>query len=748
MKVLALLALAAVLVLPGGRAAAVTYDGANIPADFGGMLVSTQDNFTSFGDATGVNTGSELDQLYVARGQTGIYIAVSGNLETNGNACVILLDTAPGGSETLAATEGPGAITGLNGTILDAGFAPEYAVTVNTWGGTTYVNLTDLAANLDRYLGSSPVNMGFSLLASGDNPNNAEACFNNTNTSGVTDNAAKTPAENETDAATAASGLEMHLPFADLGIVEPEALTTIKVMVLLSGGGGWLSNQTLPGLGGGQPNLGQGGSHIDFGVFAGEQFAEVDVSAATSNYVILDGSGIPVDFAGHLVATQNNHTGFGDRSGEGGSELDQLFLGHDSGGLQLGITGNLETGGNFWLLFIDAGPGGSREMRVPDDAGPVSGVLQGLRGLVFNNGFAPTHVLCLNTWGGTSYVDLVDLKRGVSRYLGRSSVNGGAGDLVEGDNTNGAILAFNNTNTAGVTEFDSSSAHTATTGAEIYLPFADLGLGSCTAKVMVMLTSRDGFISNQTLAPLGYGMDNLGFAPLDLSEWWDLFVEAPLSGLTHAPVATVAEARGLADGSPVLLQNVRVSATFADEGKYYVQDVGSPAGLAVYDHSGVPAEGSLVSIQGFVTYAFGERAVGACVTTEVEPPGAVRARPIGMGCAAIGGGASGANPGVSDGYGPSNIGALVKTWGNVTAVDPAGEFFYVDDGSLLLDGTVNNDDTPHIGVRVLSDAAVTEGAFVAVVGVSTVLTTYGEAGFPSYKRLIRTRTGADVATIP
>lgn len=56
-------------------------------------------------------------------------------------------------------------------------------------------------------------------------------------------------------------------------------------------------------------------------------------------------------------------------------------------------------------------------------------------------------------------------------------------------------------------------------------------------------------------------------------------------------------------------------------------------------------------------------------------------------------------PGVQGGAGPNNIGLLVRTYGKVTFVDTVNKYFYIDDGSGRVDGTMNAG-SPVIGVRV------------------------------------------------
>jgi hypothetical protein len=79
-------------------------------------------------------------------------------------------------------------------------------------------------------------------------------------------------------------------------------------------------------------------------------------------------------------------------------------------------------------------------------------------------------------------------------------------------------------------------------------------------------------------------------------------------------------------------------------------------------------------------------------------------RPVAMSNRAIGGAALNPyTPGVENGAGANNIGILIKTWGKVTWVDIANMFFYIDDGSALMDGSKHTDgssEVDNVGVRV------------------------------------------------
>jgi len=722
---------------PVGAFGAITYDGKSIPTDFLGMLKATQVNATSFGDTLGVGTGSELDQLYVARSATGIYIGITGNLEKNGNAFTIFMETGSGGVTTVPTfSSGPGAVTNLKGSQFDAGFAPNYALTVNHNGTTMWADFVNLTTTGSTYLGSCTVNSGKGDLAGGDGV--TQIAFNNFNVAGITDNQTKTAAETQADAATAATGFEAFLPFSDFGIVDPSSLTSIKIMVLLDAGSGWVSNQSLPGFGGQKPAPGQPPCNFaDDSKAPGNQYATVDISRPITGSITVDGAAIPTDFAGHLVATQDNYTGWGDKTGEAGSEMDQLFVGQDGTGLQVGITGNLQPTGDMYLLFLQTGPGGSQTLTVPDNVGP-NGVLQGMRDTKFDNGFQPNYVLCINAYQGLAYVDLVDLKSGTGRYLGSSNIGGGAGTLNGGDSATGIIVAMDNSNIGGVTETSAANAATATAGTEIYLPYSEIGLASSSVKVMAVLVGSSGYISNQVLPPIPAGSDNLGPGAgnpaVDFSGInGDQFVSIPVSGISYMPLGSVKDAIALPQSSAVMLQSLKVSASFPNDGAYYVQDTTGPFGLLVIDSANQPAEGSCVTVSGFTTTVNNQRALNATQTTVVTPPDSIHIKPAGMGSAVVG---------------KNNTDALVRIWGKVTGWDLGNEaIFYVDDGKGIYDGNVFG----YTGIRVLYDFEYypNVGDCLGVTGISSFKAlTDPTTHITTYIPQVRARTLDDISFFP
>jgi len=99
--------------------------------------------------------GSEMDQLLITNTAERIKLAVTGNLERNGNAFVVLFDTVTGGESPLAGNPSPpGSVNGLNGMTLDAEFLPDYGLAVSqSYGNTFRADLTNLNTNANRLLG-------------------------------------------------------------------------------------------------------------------------------------------------------------------------------------------------------------------------------------------------------------------------------------------------------------------------------------------------------------------------------------------------------------------------------------------------------------------------------------------------------------------------------------------------------------------------------------------------------------------
>ncbi len=236
----------------------------NIPAQWGaGALVATQTIHTCFGNAQNgivqlATPGSELDQLFVRNadlpvGSDYLHLAVTGNLERNGNKVYILIDSKAGGENPFVDTNGDGSMTTWNGRGVDTGFLPDFAYVINNSNGTLFVDMFDIAANTATYLGAVGVNATGGVLDGGTNVNNNLFSLNNTNTAGVAGFPSGTG-----DPLTATTGLEARISMTELGVnlAGGGVCPTIGVMVILGNQTGeWMSNQCLPGFVAGTGNI-------------------------------------------------------------------------------------------------------------------------------------------------------------------------------------------------------------------------------------------------------------------------------------------------------------------------------------------------------------------------------------------------------------------------------------------------------------------------------------------------------------
>ncbi|MCL5103708.1 MAG: TIGR03790 family protein [Armatimonadetes bacterium] len=128
-------------------------------------------------------------------------------------------------------------------------------------------------------------------------------------------------------------------------------------------------------------------------------------------------------------------------------------------------------------------------------------------------------------------------------------------------------------------------------------------------------------------------------------------------------------------------------------GEFYIQEQNRFGGIRVVSSDPVE-EGDIVTVTGPTVNDTGEESISATTVTVTKHLLTLLA-PVAMPNWAIGGGDFAQAEGVSGGKGLRNIGLLVRTNGKVTYVGAVGEdFFYIDDGSNLLDGS------GHKGLRV------------------------------------------------
>ncbi|HEY3243732.1 MAG TPA: hypothetical protein VGM03_10310, partial [Phycisphaerae bacterium] len=259
-------------VLAAGNATPSPLDGQDIGGTFGaGALKATQTCPTSAGDQVPNPTmvtytgGSELDALYASNDGQYLYLGITGNIETNGNAVLIFVDSVAGGERILSGNQGGPAVPGMEGDALplapdDSEVDYDFAYAINAGGGGNtathpyYVDFLDLQANTGTYRGSGTAGSGSGALSGGTNPNNLQIAYDRTNIDGVhgcgddvcpsascfCDSVATVMSQ----AATATKGFEVAIPFADIGVGTLPA--TVKLWVFVASGGGYGSDQGLP----------------------------------------------------------------------------------------------------------------------------------------------------------------------------------------------------------------------------------------------------------------------------------------------------------------------------------------------------------------------------------------------------------------------------------------------------------------------------------------------------------------------
>jgi uncharacterized protein (TIGR03790 family) len=178
----------------------------------------------------------------------------------------------------------------------------------------------------------------------------------------------------------------------------------------------------------------------------------------------------------------------------------------------------------------------------------------------------------------------------------------------------------------------------------------------------------------------------------------------------------IADAFVCADQQGVNCSGQVVTASTADMGgsEFYVQETNGTSGMRVLWSKPV-SEGDVVTISGKLVTDTGERSIQADMV-QVDNQLLTPLVPVGLPNRMVGGGSFAKTNGVTGGTGLRNIGLLVTTWGKTTYIGGAGEdFFYVDDGSRLKDGS------GHVGLKVKSRSLLKPalGVFVRVTGISS-----------------------------
>lgn len=361
--------------------------------------------------AAGDNAGSELNQLFLQNDANNLYVGLTGNLEGNGNAIVILLKTVgtgPNPINTFGSSGWPGALTGLTNDALPVGFNPDWAI-VATRSGNSFqpaklINLNNTA--------SAPIDIA--RVTNGVIASNTYAA-NNDNVAGVNGDSGDNTQGSLAPSATA--GYQFAISRASLGLAAPGGNgATIQLAAFVTSGGGYWSNQALPPfIGDNIPNVSTAGDPVDVSALLNPQSYVVSGTYSTPSQYL--GSDIP-SHMGTAVATQDNYTGFGNQGPNPRYNNDNCALvafqndnvGGVTGCSQAGSpcnclggsdadAGNVDTGMEVSIALADLGiaevlPGGGPEIRVlalvTGNTGFASNqFLPGLGGDVCNLGFGP-----------------------------------------------------------------------------------------------------------------------------------------------------------------------------------------------------------------------------------------------------------------------------------------------------------------------------------------------------------------------
>jgi len=451
-RIVTLLA-AALLAAP---AYAQTVDGTVTDSEYGSPF-ATQVTPTGFGDNV-----NELNALFARWNSSGdLFLGLPGNLETNGNGLVLFLDVRPGGAvaETLDVDpENPGDFTDIRAgfgelgsvggartddwgtdtdggepvsptpggpSVLDPGFNPDLSLELNAGGGGPgyFINIIDMTVpnepndNRDVFLGQNDIGDpavtqtytrpdGDATKGSGGEITHA---FDNSNTDGVNGFNFDDPPGELGDPLSATTGFEFQFSSDFLAI--PDGQQFKMMAFITSGGGDFLSNQFLPGLLPGEPNLGgpgiPGGEPLfDARVFEGDDFA-LPVPGNLNNDTDLDNEDIDALFTGIADGTSDPRfnldgqgdvdgddavvlveeildTFFGDANGDGAVDVTDLgriglnFGQSDRGWAEGDFTGDgavdVTDLGRLGLNFGNANPGGGWASEAPASEAPTVAV--------------------------------------------------------------------------------------------------------------------------------------------------------------------------------------------------------------------------------------------------------------------------------------------------------------------------------------------------------------------------------------
>ncbi|MEM6329628.1 MAG: hypothetical protein AAF790_05200 [Planctomycetota bacterium] len=274
-----LLTAAAAALITTGSLTAATIDGQNILSE-GLPLLAEQDSPTGFGDSTAGTQdspgGSELNRLYAEIDGNTLTLAITGNLEGNFNKMFIFFDAVAGGETALLSDNVDGGFNEINNLagLQFSGASMDHGLRLEIGSGFYGVNFFDLIDNsaFSVVSGGGPGDLPIANVGSGG----ITVGWDNSNATGVSDTAI-------TDVGLADTGWEFEIDIMAAFGVDPRAINITAFVA--NGGGDFLSNQVLPGIGGG--NAGSPGQN-NFGFV---QVAVPEPASATLAFALMLSAG-------------------------------------------------------------------------------------------------------------------------------------------------------------------------------------------------------------------------------------------------------------------------------------------------------------------------------------------------------------------------------------------------------------------------------------------------------------------------
>lgn len=176
-----------------------------------------------------------------------------------------------------------------------------------------------------------------------------------------------------------------------------------------------------------------------------------------------------------------------------------------------------------------------------------------------------------------------------------------------------------------------------------------------------------------------------------------------------SPGKSIVEAKALADGTPLTVSGMVVSAVFEDF--FYMEKPDRSSGIRV-DSQALVKPGDIVTVSGTMSTASGERCI-TCQTPLVTSSGSDAPKPVMMNNRSLGGAAYGLQKAAGT-SGLNNTGLLVRTTGKVMGYGDG--CIFIEDGSKCYSG----------GIKVITSSVPGIGTTVAVTGVSACEIPSGE----------------------